>query len=144
MATKASTAEIFVDTGAWIALADTGDRFHSAGVSEYPRILRQSGRLVTTNLVIAESYNLLRRRLGHAQAIHFLDSLRQSLRLVKIYSDHALESEAESILRRYDDQDFSLADAVSFAVMRVRGISQAFAFDRHFLVAGYELVPVSF
>jgi len=86
----------------------------------------------------------MRQRLGHAQAIHFLDSLRQSGRLVKIYSDHALESEAESILRRYDDQDFSLADAVSFAVMRVRGISQAFAFDRHFLVVGYELVPVSF
>lgn len=107
----------------------------------YPNVLQQWKRLVTTNLVIAETYNLIRRRLGHMPAINFLDSLRQSSRLIKVYSDHALESEAESILRRYLDQDFSLVDAVSFALMRTRAITQAFAFHQHFLVVGFTLVP---
>jgi predicted nucleic acid-binding protein len=49
--------------------------------------------------------------------------------------------QAEEILRRYAEQDFSLVDAVSFAVMRERGIAEAFAFDRHFLIAGFTLVP---
>lgn len=31
--------------------------------------------------------------------------------------------------------------AVSFAVMRQRGIGAAFAFDRHFRTAGFDLVP---
>ena len=35
----------------------------------------------------------------------------------------------------------SLVDCVSFEVMRRRGITRAFAFDRHFADAGFELVP---
>ena len=60
---------------------------------------------------------------------------------MKVYSDAALEEQAEQILARYADQDFSLADAVSFAVMRRRTIAEAFAFDRHFLIAGFILIP---
>ena len=44
-------------------------------------------------------------------------------------------------MRRCDDQDFSLADAVSFALMRRRGIEKAFTFDRHFTVAEFTCVP---
>ena len=47
----------------------------------------------------------------------------------------------EEVLRRYDDQDFSLIDAVSFAVMQERNITEAFAFDHHFLTAGFALTP---
>jgi predicted nucleic acid-binding protein len=133
--------EIFVDSGGWVALADTRDQFHSEAIGAYPQVLQQWKRLVTTDLVIAEAYNMIRRRLGHAAGIRFLESLRRSLRLVKVYCDAALETQAEAILRRYDDQDFSFADAVSFAVMQERGIAEAFAFDRHFLAAGFALVP---
>ena len=34
-------------------------------------------------------------------------------------------------------RDLSLVDAVSFDLMRRRGISRAFAFDRHFAEAGF-------
>ena len=44
-------------------------------------------------------------------------------------------------LRPFDDQMFSLTDAVSFEVMRVRRIAEAFTFDRHFATAGYRMVP---
>ncbi|MGI8915633.1 MAG: hypothetical protein ACR2JY_17915 [Chloroflexota bacterium] len=39
------------------------------------------------------------------------------------------------------DQDFSFVDAVSIADMRCRGIAEAFAFDHHFLIAGFTTVP---
>ncbi len=35
---------------------------------------------------------------------------------------------------------FSLADAVSFEVMSRDGLEQAFAFDRHFRTAGFEML----
>ena len=57
---------------------------------------------------------MIRRYSGHQAAMQFLDSTRQSSRLTKVYSDAALEAEAEKLLRRYADQDFSLTDAVSF------------------------------
>lgn len=55
----------------------------------------------------------------------------------------ALEQEAEAILRRCGDQDFSYADAVSFALMKARGIKEAFAFAKHLATIGFRRVPAS-
>jgi len=133
--------EIFVDAGAWIALADADDEHHQAAVKAYPTLFKRYQRLVTTNLVIAEAYVTLRKALGYRAAISFLESLRQSPRIQKIYSTPELEQEAEKILRQYADQDFSYADAVSFTLMQQRGIGEAFAFDQHFATAGFVVVP---
>lgn len=136
-------AQIFVDTGAWVALADTSDNLHVAAKDSYAAILIPCRRLVTTNLVVAETYNLLRRRLGHKAAVRFLATLKRSPRLQNIYSNEVLEREAEEILARYGDQDFSFVDAVSLAYMKQQQIAQAFAFDHHFLVAGFMILPAS-
>lgn len=53
----------------------------------------------------------------------------------------ALERDAlTNWLARFPDQRFSLVDAVSFEVMRREGLKHAFAFDRHFEVAGFDLL----
>lgn len=134
-------AELFVDTGAWVALADEDDRHHARATSAFPRLLREHQRLVTTNLVVAECYILLRLELGHGPAVAFLEHLRASPRIERVYATADLEDEAEGILRRYQDQDFSFTDAVSFALMRQREITTAFAFDAHFATAGFVCVP---
>jgi len=133
--------ELFVDTGAWVALADQDDKYHERAAREYPDLLKRHRRLVTTNLVVAEVYIILRKALGHAAAITFLESVRSSPRIEKVQSTEELEMKAESILRRYSDQGFSYTDAVSFALMRQRDIDTAFAFDKHFLIAGFSMVP---
>ena len=46
-----------------------------------------------------------------------------------------------SWLERFRDQRFSLADAVSFEVMSQDRLEQAFAFDRRFRTAGFEVLP---
>ena len=132
---------LFVDTGAWFALADKSDKYHEQAVEIYPGLLSSYHHLTTTNLVIAESYVLIRRTIGHQPAIAFLENLGASPRLIKIYSDSVLEGTAEDILRKYQDQDFSYTDAVSFAVMKQYGINQAFSFDEHFMTAGFTLTP---
>lgn len=133
--------EIFVDAGAWIALNDRRDAYHQDALDTYRGLLEQSRMLVTTNLVISEGYVVIRQAGGHRPAMRFLEALRQSNRVVKVYSGAAHEERAEQILGQYSDQDFSFADAVSFAVMQERGLVDAFAFDRHFLTAGFALVP---
>ena len=51
------------------------------------------------------------------------------------------ESAITDWLDKFDDQDFSFTDAVSFAVMSDRGIREALAIDHHFTVAGFTVVP---
>jgi predicted nucleic acid-binding protein len=133
--------EIFVDTSAWIAVSDVHDRNHNSARKEYLQLVGDRRTLVTTNLVIAETYIIIRRTGGHAQAMGFLRSLRGSPRLMKVYSDVRLESVAEDILERYTDQGFSYADAVSFAVMQEREIEEAFAFDSHFTIMRFHKLP---
>ena len=133
--------EVFVDASAWIAVSDRRDRYHGEAKKAYQLLLGHRHTLVTTNLVVAEAYIVIRRTGGHAQAMRFLQSIRGSARLLKVYSEAQLESIAGEILGNYGDQDFSFADAVSFAVMQARGIKQAFTFDNHFATIGFQRLP---
>jgi predicted nucleic acid-binding protein len=132
---------LFVDTGAWYALADRSDQHHNEAVEIYPKLLSGNLPLKTTNLIISETYILIRRGIGYQAAIAFLENIASSPRVIKIYSDRMLEETAESILRQYQDQDFSYTDAVSFVVMEHYGITEAFSFDKHFVTAGFTLIP---
>lgn len=136
-----TSEDLFVDTSAWVALADQDDAHHHKAASTFPTILKTFRRLVTSNLTIAETYVLLLHALGHAPAFSFLERVRGSPKISKIYSTEDIESEAEAILRRYIDQDFSFTDAVSFAMMKRYKIKKAFCFDKHFVTAGFIKVP---
>lgn len=133
--------ELFVDTSAWLATLDPRDKYHQAAVAFYQDALARYPRLLTTNLVIAETYVSVLKKAGYHKAISFLDSVEQSRRFQCIWSGQELEAQARDILRRYDDQDFSYTDAVSFALMQQRKLTEAFAFDHHFSVVGFVQLP---
>ncbi len=79
-------------------------------------------RIVTSNLVVAESHALIMRRAGIAPALRYVQLVRASPNVV-VTSDEPLEDAAvNEWLARYTDQPFSMVDAVSFAIMSTRGI----------------------
>ena len=133
--------DIFVDTGAWVALADEDDTYHGNAIAIYPGLLKSSRSLVTTNLVVAESYVIIMKELGNQAAVRFLEGVNASPRIVKVYSNENIEREAEDILRRYDDQDFSYGDSVNFTIMKRQKIKKAFSFDKHFQTMGFVRIP---
>ena len=133
--------DIFVDSSAWIALADKDDSHHKEAASAYPLIFKNHKTLVTSNLVIAETYIVLLKELGHKAAIEFLERIKASPRILKIFSNENIEAEAEGILAKYSDQEFSYVDAVSFVIMKRQKIRRAFCFDKHFVTAGFMNVP---
>jgi predicted nucleic acid-binding protein len=134
--------DLFVDSGGWIALANADDRYHAVAAAAYPAFLTTYRRLLTTTLVVAETYVALRLGLGHAAAVRFLDLLDASPRILRVPLDARLEEDAAQVLRRFHDQRFSYTDAASFAVMRSLELTEAFAFDQHFSTAGFVRIPV--
>jgi predicted nucleic acid-binding protein len=136
-------ADLFVDAGGWIALANIDDQHHARAAAAYPTFLVKYRRLLTTTLIIAGTYVALRIGLGQLAAVRFLDLVGASPRIWRVPIDQGLEAVAEQLLRQYEDQRFSYADAVSFAVMRALEVTDAFAFDQHFATAGFVRVPVA-
>jgi len=131
----------FLDTSGWLAVTLDREEHHDSARPYYERELRAGTRFVTTNLVLSEMHVLIARR-SPPHALRFLDDIRKDPTHSVVYSDADLEREAiDRWLRPFADQRFSLADAVSFEVMRRERLTVAFALDRHFRTAGFELIP---
>jgi uncharacterized protein len=133
--------QFLMDASAWIALLDADDNHHELASRTYPRLLQDYQGVLMTNLLVSEVYASVRRNVGHKVAIEFLDAIHASPRFHIIQSTAELETQAQQLLRQYDDQVFSYTDAVSFALMRERKITDAFTFDHHFDVLGFRRVP---
>lgn len=129
--------QVFVDTTAWLALVSDRDAWHADAVETYRALLNSRTALLTTVLVLAEAHILIRRRVSDYAAASFLRNLNDSSHIEIVYPDARLEAQARHILARYHDHSFSLTDALSFALMRERGMVQAFTFDKHFITAGF-------
>jgi predicted nucleic acid-binding protein len=129
---------IFVDTGAFYALADRSDPAHKRAVRWYRN---QRGTLLTSEFVFAETMSLLTKRLGKSIAVDFGEGIRRSTRVrVEAMTPEMLESAWHLFAGRLD-KEWDLIDCLSFTFMEARGISEAFGFDRHFLQRGLRLVP---
>lgn len=131
-----------MDTGAWFALQVPDDQYHAGATGALRSLVRGGYRLVTSTPVVGETYSLLIRTHGHAAAFRFVDGIKKSERLDVVQPDEKVEEETYGILRRFRDQSFSYVDGTSFAIMRQRRLTLTFAFDHHFLVAGFVRVPL--
>ena len=138
--TPAGQTTVFVDTSAYIALAKADDANHTEAVAIFKTLRQQRAQLVTTNYMAAETHALLLRYFGYPSARKYLQDLDKSRVTVLVHAEEEDEAKARAIIYRYTDKDFSLADAISFAVIGRLKISQAFTFDRHFEQYGVKVL----
>lgn len=123
---------LFVDTSAWYAAADIGDRSNPSVTS----LLASGERLLTTDHVLVETWLLLRHRLGREAARRFWEGLRGGAADLEAVTAADLEV-ASAITDGYPDQDFSIVDCTSFAVMQRLGIRRVATLDDDFAVFRY-------
>ena len=116
------------DSSAILALLDADDADHQRSVSVASRIAEEEQPSFITNYIEVETHALLLRKLGRALAREWL--LSGGLPVVRVLPKE--EELAKELLARYQDKDWSLCDAMSFAVLERRGVGFAFSFDSHF------------
>jgi predicted nucleic acid-binding protein len=132
----------FLDTSGWFAALSPREAKHRPALAAYRTWIEAGDELVTTNLVVAEMQILLMRFRGSDEGVRFIDSVYQDPTHQVVFVDRELERAAvDQWLRRYRDQRLSLADTVSFEVMRGRRIRRALTIDEHFSLVGFEMVP---
>lgn len=120
---------LFVDTSIWYAVADSGD----VGNARAKAILRDGEGFVTSDHVLVETWSLLHHKLGRHAAERFWEGLRSGIAMIEAVGPADLET-AWEIGVSWHDQDFSIVDRTSFAVMRRLGIERVASLDGDFAV----------
>lgn len=120
---------VFVDTSAWFAAVNGNDIQHERAKSA----LGGQTELLTSTLVLAETWRLLHQKLLGQAAETFWRIIRQGA--AELEPVIAADMEAAWLIgQRYPDQDFSLTDRTSFAIMERLQVLDVATFDRDFSV----------
>lgn len=122
------TRAVLWDSSAILALLDADDADHPRAVAIARAIAIEKRPSFITNYIEVEAHALLVRKLGRAIARQWL--MTGGLPIVRVLP--AEEEKAREILVRHGDRDWTLCDAISFAVLDARGVSRTFTFDHHF------------
>lgn len=130
---------IFVDTSAYYALTDPHDNNHAAASSMALRLAGEGADLFTTNFVAAETHGLILNRMDRNTAERVLERLYASTTRI-VRAKEGDEAHAREIVRQYQDKEFSLVDAISFAVMERLHLRLAWSYDQHFSQIGFALL----
>lgn len=131
---------VFVDSGAWIALALTRDSLHGQAVDTWNQVIGAGARLYTSVPVVLETFTFLDRNTSRDVAINWKDSLENTRSLQMLDCTASDMRDAWGYFERRDLHKLSAVDATSFVLMKRHGIETAFAFDHHFASAGFRLL----
>ena len=128
----------FIDTSAFLAALDKGDRFHEDAAKKWSVLANHRSELWTTDYVRLESWSLIQRRLGPQAVMAFQDDWLPLCKIHEVGRDGFERATAQ--WRIAQRRNLSLVDLTSFDAMRLLAIRTALAFDQHFQEMGYELL----
>jgi predicted nucleic acid-binding protein len=129
---------VFVDTGAWIALALVRDAMHERARHTWTNLVEAGARPVVSVPVVLETFTYLQRKVSQDVAARWWEGLARVKFLERIECSNA-ELNAAMKLSRPELHKLSLVDATSFVLMRKHKLRVAFSFDTHFAAAGFRL-----
>lgn len=120
---------VFVDTSVWFAAANIRDRYNARA----KQLLADMGAPLLTDHILVETWRLLNSRVHRRAAESFWLGIRRGSAELEKVTAADLET-AWAIGEAFADQDFSIVDRTSFAVMERLGIMRAASFDDDFAV----------
>lgn len=131
---------VFVDSGAWIALALARDPLHGQAREQWEILHGAGAKLHTSIPVVIETFTFLERNANRDVALAWKDSIYRPGTVTILPCDLRDLEQSWAYFKRRDMHKLSAVDATSFAIMARARIRIAYAFDHHFAVAGYRLV----
>ena len=131
---------VFVDSGAWIALAISRDPLHVPAREQWELLQASGARLHTSVPVAIETFTFLDRNANRDVALTWKESIYRPGTVRIIPCELRDLQQSWEYFRRPDLHKLSAVDATSFAIMKRTKISLAYTFDHHFAVVGFRLV----
>jgi len=131
---------VFVDSGAWIALALSRDPLHVRAREQWERLQAAGAKLHTSIPIVIETFTFLDRNANRDVALAWKESI-YTTGLVSILACELRDLEQSwEYFRHAELHKLCAVDATSFAIMKRARIRLAYTFDHHFAVVGFRLV----
>ncbi len=125
---------MFVDTSGFLCRYEPSEESHDKAVNIYD----SSVNLLTSSYVLAEYTALAQvRGISRQHIISFSEQIIDKNEVEIVWVSSKLHLSAVKLLAERADKSYSLCDAVSFLIMRGRGITEALTTDRHFEQEGF-------
>ncbi len=125
---------MFIDTSGFLCRNSDSEPYHQKAAEYY----NSAKTRITTNYVLAEYVALaLVRGLRRESITVFSEEILRDGTVEIVWVDEELHTKAVELLKERYDKKYSLCDAVSFALMREREISEALTTDKHFKQEGF-------
>lgn len=120
-------------------LLDTSGLFlYLQGDHDALLLFEASGRKFTHSHILSELVALAQvRGLPRQSTLRFVEAIIEHPNIEVVWVDEALHIAAMHLLQRRLDKSYSLCDAISFMIMRDRGVSEALTTDHHFAQEGF-------
>lgn len=134
--------KIFIDTSAFYAINDKTDKNNKTATKIYTSLLAQNSKFTLTDHILSETATLLRRRLGYRVSDNFVETILEgeAVGLFQIYfTNSSILKLSHEYFVKFPSDKISFTDTVSFATMIKHNIKSGFAFDNHFIEAGFDL-----
>ena len=120
---------VFVDTSVWFAAGNTRDNYNTPA----KQLLSKIAAPLLTDHILVETWRLLNARVHRQAAEAFWLAVRRGGATLEKVTGPDLES-AWAIGEAFPDQNFSIVDRTSFAVMERMGITTVASFDDDFAI----------
>lgn len=130
---------VCADTSALYPLLVKTETAHESVRAAFARLLGTAQPIWITSFVLVETMALLQHRIGLNAARDFDEEIVPTLRVHWVDDD--LYRRGAERLWKEDRRQLSLVDCVSFELMKLKGVTLAFAIDPHFREAGFTLTP---
>jgi predicted nucleic acid-binding protein len=125
---------MLIDTSGFLCLYEKGEPGHERAVAFYDTATVR----LTTNYVLTEYTALAQvRGIPRLEIIKFSTRILEDEEIEIVWVDERLHRQAIELLEQREDKTYSLCDAVSFILMRQRGIFEALTTNKHFAQEGF-------
>jgi predicted nucleic acid-binding protein len=131
---------VFVDSGAWIALALTRDPLHARAREQWELLTGAGAKFHTSVPVIIETFTFLDRNANRDVALAWREQIYRPGSVTLLPCELTDLQQSWGYFQRADLHKLSAVDATSFAIMKRARIRVAYTFDHHFAAVGFRLV----
>lgn len=129
--------KLFVDTWGWLVLEDRKDPLHERAVRCYEEGHRKSGRVLTSNFVLDETFTLLFRRRPFDEAWRFANGVTSSPSIgVELITESRFRKGFDLRKEFFDKPKISFTDLTSMALMSELKLTDILTADAHFTQVG--------